>query len=121
MFQYSDLKKAYMEFFLDDCYLESVTIKKSWGMYDGKDSLTEEEFIKILQGKDRCSTIYSIDHPEFTKLREALGQLGLIKIERGWWNGDKVIKPFVLNSKTFRKNEQFPCASAMRGTLKYMK
>jgi hypothetical protein len=43
------------------------------------------------------TSIGNEDHPEFAKLREKLGSEGYISIERGWWNGDRVLKPFYLN------------------------
>ena len=110
-----------MNFQIDDCYLTSVTITKTWSMYAGRNNLTEEELVKVLQGKDRCSSTSSKDHPEFEKLREHLGAEGYIRIQRGWWNGDEVIKPFTLNGKRFKKSGQFPSAAAMRGHLKFMK
>ena len=54
-----------------------------------------------------------IDHPEFTKMRNRLEKQGYIQIERRWWNGDRVIKPFSLNGFKFKKHDKFPCASAM--------
>jgi hypothetical protein len=59
------------------------------------------------------TSIGNEDHPEFTKLREKLGSEGYISIERGWWNGDRVLKPFYLNGKKFDKGEKFCSASAM--------
>ena len=53
------------------------------------------------------------DHPEFTKLRNKLCELGYIFIEPTYWNGDRVLKPFKLNKLSFKKGEQFPCASAL--------
>jgi hypothetical protein len=53
------------------------------------------------------------DHPEFTKLRNKLCELGYIFIEPTYWNGDKVLKPFKLNKLSFKKGEQFPCAAAL--------
>ena len=54
-----------------------------------------------------------IDHPEFTKLREKLGKQGFIKIERGWLNGDRVLKPFYLNRHKFSVGDKFLTAMAM--------
>ena len=54
-----------------------------------------------------------IDHPEFTKLREKLGKQGYIQIERGWHNGDRVLKPFYLNGFKFEKGDKFLSAIAM--------
>lgn len=110
-----------MDFQIDESYLTSVTIVKKYSVYAGRKELTEEELVKVLQGKDICTTTSTEDHPEFTKLREQLGAEGYISIQRGWWNGDSVLKPFTLNGKKFKKNEQFLSASAIRFTLKHKK
>jgi hypothetical protein len=58
-----------------------------------------------------------LDHPEFTSLRDKLEELGYIKTERTYWNGDYVLKPFKLNDMPFKKDDKFPCASAMQVKL----
>lgn len=60
-----------------------------------------------------CSTTASVDHPAFAELREHLGARGLIHINRGWVNGDRVLKPFFFNDRLFEVDEKFPCASAL--------
>ncbi len=102
------------EFTIDPAYLTSVTIHEEWNTYtkDGREP-TAEEVLLILQGKGKCGMTHTEDHPEFTKLREQLGQLGYISIERGWWNGDRVEKPFTLNGHKFKVGEQFSCGDAM--------
>lgn len=107
------------KFLIDQKYLESVSQLKSWSKYQGQAQLTEDELVEVLQGKDLCTSYATIDHPEFTKLREQLSKDGYIIIQRGWWNGDIVSVPFMLNGKRFKKNETFPCAGAMRGHMKY--
>ncbi len=111
------------EFDLDPAYLTDVVVRQSWGMYDYKkpEELTPDEVIKILKGEDQCSSTSTKDHPEFSKLREQLGADGYIEIQRGWWNGDRVLKPFTFNGAKFRKGEKFCCASAMAGHLKFAK
>jgi len=104
-------------FEIDDAYLVSITTHKVWYMkYDD----TEEGLIEALRGAGRCSSTSSEDHPKFKALREQLSKDGYIAIQRGWWNGDTVTKPFTLNGKQFRVNETFPSAAAMSGHLKYM-
>ena len=61
------------------------------------------------------------DHPEFSKLRFQLETEGYIRVERSWWNGDYVIKPFVLNDYNFKVGESFSCASALGIKLKLLK
>ena len=63
----------------------------------------------ILQG----NSIGVKDHPEFTKLRNRLSKMGYILMETSYWNGDIVLQPFKLNKLSFKKGEQFPCASAL--------
>ena len=58
------------------------------------------------------------DHPEFDRLRHQLGDEGYIRIERLWWNGDRVLRSFYLNDCLFNQGDQFPCASAMKYLLK---
>jgi len=111
-----------MNFTIDPAYLTSVHIREEWNTYtkDGRIP-TAEEMLLIMKGKGNCSTISSIDHPEFTQLREHLGKQGYISIERGWWNGDQVKKPFTLNGAMFAVGEAFPCGAAMAAHLKFMK
>ena len=107
-----------MNFKLDPEYLCHVSIHKEWNTYtkDGRVP-TDEELLLILQGKGKCSSTTSDDHPEFKKLREQLGKLGYIRIERGWWNGDRVLKPFSLNGAKFIKGEQFSSGAAIKYTV----
>ena len=85
------------EYFIDEEYLTNVIVRYSWINGSG--------------GKN--STTSRVDHPSFTGLREHLGARGYIEIERGWWNGDKVLKPFKLNTYDFKPGDQFSSASAM--------
>ena len=103
-----------MDFTIDPAYLCSVSIREEYNQYtrNGHEP-TAEELLLILQGKGNYSMGSSIDHPEFTRLREQLGEQGYIKIERGWWNGDRVLKPFTLNGLKFKPGEQFSCAGAL--------
>ena len=107
-----------MNFEIDEAYLTSITIHK---VFRPCFQNTEEDLIKALKYSGTSSSTSSEDHPEFSKLREQLGKDGYIHIQRGWWNGDSVIKPFTLNGKKFKKGEQFPSACAMAGHLKFMK
>jgi hypothetical protein len=91
-----------------------VTIHNEWNTYTRNGRVpTAEELILIIQGKGNCSTTSSEDHPEFAKLREHLGDLGYIHIQRGWWNGDEVLKPFKLNARKYKVGAQFSSGSAM--------
>ncbi len=101
-------------FTIDPAYLTSITIRKEWNTYtkDGRVP-TAEELVLILRGEGARGITHTEDHPEFTRLREQLGQEGYIQIERGWWNGDRVLKPFSLNGYTFKVDEQFSCGDAL--------
>ncbi len=103
-----------MNFTIDPAYLTSITIRKEWNTYtkDGRVP-TAEELVLILRGKGKCGMTHTEDHPEFARLREQLGQEGYIRIERGWWNGDRVLEPFSLNGYTFKVGEQFSSAEAL--------
>jgi len=103
-----------MDFTIDPAYLTSVSIRKEWNTYTQNGRVpTDEELLLILQGKGTVTMGSSIDHPEFTKLREHLGAEGYISIQRGWWNGDRCEKPFTLNGKKFKVGDQFSSAGAM--------
>lgn len=103
-----------MEFTIDPAYLTSVTIRDEWNTYTQRGRVpTAEELILIIQGKGNCSSTRSADHPEFAKLREQLGADGYISIQRSWWNGDSVLKPFTLNRRKFKVGAQFSSGSAM--------
>ncbi len=109
------------EFTIDPAYFTEVTDHREWGAYDHipASELSAEQFMKILKGLDRCSSIASRDHPEFAALRDRLEARGFIETQRQWWNGDRVLRPFRLNGADFEPGEQFPCGLAMRIHLKF--
>lgn len=108
-----------MKFEIDESFLDQVSIRKQLSTLKGRTDLTHEELIKVIKGEDKWSMTSSEDHPEFTKLRESLGAQEYIRIERGWWNGDRVTKAFTLNEKRFKKGDSFPCGAAMKYHLKH--
>ena len=112
-----------MNFTLDESYMCDVHVKEVYSTFKGRDpnTLSPDEIMKILKGEDKITVHGTQDHPEFSKFREMLGGKGYIVIERGWWNGDRVTKPFTLNGKKFKKNEKFVSACAMKGYLKFIK
>lgn len=109
------------EFFIDESYITDVTVRTVTSNLDNPDNPTPEDLIKILKGKHQWVSISNKDHDEFTKLRNQLEELGYIKTERGWWNGDRVIKGFKLNGFPLKKGERFLCAGAMRGAMSFAK
>ena len=105
------------QFYLDEQYICDVTVEKKYDFIKDRNNITHEELIKILKGHDRMVSISNKDHDEFTKLRDHLEELGYIQTQRSWWNGDRVLKSFKLNSWTFRKGHGFPCAAAMKNSI----
>jgi hypothetical protein len=103
-----------VDFTIDPEYLTDVTIHEEWNTYTRNGRVpSNEELVLIIQGKGVCSTTHSEDHPEFAKLREQLGELGYIEIQRSCWNGDRVLKPFRLNGRKFKVDAKFSCGGAM--------
>ncbi len=102
------------EFYIDEEYLSDVVIHKEWNIYtqNGR-TPTPEEVLEVLKGKGQCSVTGTEDHPEFAKLRNELERLSYIKIERGWINGDRVVRAFKLNGLIFSRGEKFCCAAAL--------
>ena len=60
----------------------------------------------------------SQDHACFTEIRESLGRKGYIEIERGWSNGDRVLRPFYINRYRFNEGDKFCCAGALHYAIK---
>lgn len=90
------------EYTIDEACLSSITVTYQW----------------ITSTGCPCSTMSSVDHPAFLAMREHLGASGYIKIERGWSNGDRVLRPFKLNGYEFKEGEQFSCAPAMKHMIR---
>ena len=109
------------DFYIDPVHLTSITEVTKHSMYSHKKELTHTELLKVLKDEDTVTSISNIDHPEFTKLRLQLEELGYVQIQRQWWNGDRVVKPFALNGVKFKKDDQFCSASAMGHHLNFSK
>ena len=107
------------EFFIDPEFLTTVIDETKFNLLENPNDPTMDDLMLMIQNRHELMSIGNIDHWEFTLLREQLGREGYIKIERGWWNGDQVLKPFNLNGVQFKKNATFPCASAMKVRLEY--
>ena len=107
-----------MNFQIDDAYLSSITIRREWGLYDNipQDQLTHEQLINILKGKDRCSSVTTDDHPEFSKFRDRLEADGYIR-KGPKWNGDLAIKSFSVNGYRFDNGDKFFCAAALHNSI----
>jgi hypothetical protein len=109
------------EFIIPEEYLTDVPDNHVKYRYDTTKELTNEQLVDILvNGNIQYRSFGAKDHPEFTKLRDELERLGYIKTFRSSSNGDRVLKPFKLNGKRFKKNETFYCACALKSHfLKY--
>ena len=106
-----------MYFTIDEEYICDVNVITEHDFIEDRNNPTHDDLIKILKGWDKGVSIGSKDHDEFTKLRNQLEELGYIKCEHGWWNGDTVVKPFYLNGWRFKKNHRFPCAAALKNSI----
>ena len=107
-----------MDFYIDQAYLTDIVVRTEYPCYNDRTELTAEELISVIKNPTPIVSSGTDDHPEFTCLRKQLEQDGYIQVQRGWWNGDRVINPFKLNDIEFKKGEQFPCAAAMGIHLK---
>lgn len=105
-------------FLIDESYITDVQVRQEYDFIKDRNNPTHEDIIKILKGYDKSVSIGSKDHDEFTKLRNQLESEGYIKCQRNWWNGDIVLKPFYLNGWRFKKSHKFPCAAALRTSLR---
>jgi hypothetical protein len=107
------------QFTIDESYITDVTVRNEHDFIKDRNNPTHEDLIKVLKGWDKAISISSKDHDEFTKLRNQLEEEGYIECQRGWWNGDRVLKSFKLNEWVFRKGHKFCCAAAMKGSITY--
>lgn len=98
-------------FRLSKKYICQVCTSNKIKLHNANDSLLDDSVIST--GFD--------DHPEFEKLRNKLEKKGYIKVERNWVNGDIVLVSFYLNKLKFKKNELFPCASAIQIRMEMLK
>ena len=105
------------EFTIDEAFLTDVTVRQEYR----REVNSKEDLIKAIKDPIVMSSISNKDHDEFTKLREYLGENGYIEIQRGWINGDRVLKSFKLNGWTLKKGRSFPCACALGNSIKCAK
>ena len=105
------------QFTIDESFICDVIVRTEHDFIKDRNNPTHEDLIKVLKGYDKGVSISNKDHDEFTKLRNQLEELGYIKCERGWWNGDQVLKSFKINEWTFKKGHRFPCASALNNSI----
>ena len=110
---------ALKQFYLDETVDWHVVISKKWNSYLVKETVTDEDLIQVIKGEGNCGSFSTDDGPEFKALRNQLEAEGYIQCQRGWWNGDRVLRAFQLNGVTFRKDESFGCGAAMKHHLKF--
>jgi len=108
-----------INFDIDPASFVSLTITKNYYRYQEKTDLTAQETMELIKNPIVGCSTSSIDHPDFDALRNMLEELGYIQTQRSWWNGDRVLKPFRLNTVKFIVNEQFCCACAMKWNIDY--
>jgi hypothetical protein len=108
-----------MDFQIDEAYLTDIVVRTEYPRYNDRTEVTAEELISVIKNPAPAVSIGTKDHPEFTSLREQLEQQGYIAVQRGWWNGDRVLKPFTLNGIKFEVGEQFSSACAMKHHLEF--
>lgn len=106
-----------MYFTIDESYLCDVTVTTEFDFIADRENPTPDDLIKLIKYPHKPVIYSNKDHDEFTKLRNQLEELGYIKCQRGWWNGDTVLKPFYLNGWRFKKNHKFPCAAALKVSI----
>lgn len=107
------------QFTIDEQYICDVAVREEHDFIKDRNNPTPDDLFKIIKGYDKSYSLYHKDHDEFTKLREQLGELGYISIQRGWWNGDRVLKGFKLNEFNFKKGDKFCSAGAMKGSISF--
>lgn len=112
-----DLEMKLKQFNIDENFICDVQVINVFDGIKDRNNITHEDLIKIIKGCDKVTSTSHEDHPEFAKLRDQLEELGYIKTERGWWNGDRVLKSFKLNEWTFKKGHKFCSAAAMKNSI----
>ena len=104
-----------IKFYIDPKY--AISVSEEIIVYKQEsDSVT---LFDIIKDPVLFKSVVAKDHPKFVMLRNKLSELGYILTEDRWNNGDRVIKPFILNGLKFKKGETFPCAAALNFTLRF--
>lgn len=108
-----------MFFELDESQDWHLSFHRQWNEYLVKDTVTDEDLVKVLKGKGNRSIMGTDDSDEFKTLRNQLEAEGYIRCERTWWNGDIVLKRFYLNGVSFDPDDRFPSGAAMKLHLQF--
>jgi hypothetical protein len=108
-----------MIFELDESLDWHPYYRREWNSYLVKDTVTDEDLVEVLKGNGNRAVGGSDDSEEFKALRNRLESEGYINVQRGWWNGDRVLKTFFLNGVRFDPDDQFPSGAAMKLHLQF--
>jgi hypothetical protein len=108
-----------MNFELDETLEWHPHYHHEWNDYTNKDTVSNEDLVKVLQGKGNRSVMGADDSTEFKALRNQLEAEGYIQCQRSWWNGDCVLKTFFLNGVRFDPDDQFCSGAAMKLHLQF--
>ena len=108
-----------MNFELDETLEWHPHYHKQWNDYTNKDTVSDEDLVKVLQGKGNRSVMGTDDSDGFNALRNQLEAEGYIQCQRSWWNGDRVLKTFFLNGVRFDRDDQFASGAAMKLHLQF--
>ena len=84
-----------------------------WIFVDPKYLTSAQNGISYVKGFRRGGFTGTEDPPRFRDARDFLEREGYINVERGWINGDTVLKPFFFNNILMKKGARFPCGAAM--------
>jgi hypothetical protein len=112
---------ALKQFYLDETLEWHISTHRKWNSYLSKEVVTDEDLVEVIKGHGECSMTGSDDGPEFKALRNQLEELGYIKCQRSWWNGDRVVKPFRLNGLKFKKDTQFSSGAALKFHMEFLR
>jgi hypothetical protein len=108
-----------MNFTLDESRPWDISITESYSTLDNPDDPTPDDIIKLLLQHHEITSVRNDDSPEFKALRNQLESEGYIECQRGWWNGDRVLKTFFLNGVRFDADDQFSSGAAMKLHLQF--
>ena len=108
-----------MNFTIDESKPFDVTIREVHSSLENPENPTADDLVRILKGYQPMTSIRNDDSPEFKALRTQLESEGYINCERGWWNGDRVLKTFTLNGIKFEVGNKFFSGAAMHNHLEW--
>jgi hypothetical protein len=108
-----------MNFTIDESKPFDVSIHEVISSLENPENPTADDLVRILKGYQPMISVRNDDSPEFKALRTRLESEGYLNCERGWWNGDRVLKSFTLNGIKFEVGNKFFSGAAMRNHLEW--